>query len=194
MSLVPRPDRAALLSAERESLRKVWFLLLILGIALIIVGLVAMSCLFSATMAGVYAIGTLFVIGGAIEVVNAFFAYRWRGFWMHLLAGVLYLVLGVVILRRPVAAVETFTLVIAAAFMIGGSFRIIASIVQRYTGWVWVLINGIVTLVLGAMIWESWPESAYWVIGLFLGIELLFAGWSWVLTAIAVRTLAKPAV
>ena len=189
-----QPDQATLLNAERESLRKVWFLLLILGIVLMLVGLVAISELWITALVGAYALGTFFVVGGAVEVVNAIFACRWRGFWMHLLAGVLYLVLGVVILRRPIAAVETFTLVMAAAFMIGGLFRIIASIIHRYTGWVWVLINGIVTLVLGAMIWESWPDSAFWVLGLFLGIELLFAGWSWVLTALAVRTLARPAV
>jgi uncharacterized membrane protein HdeD (DUF308 family) len=61
--------------------------------------------------------------------------------------------------------------------------------VERFHGWGWVLANGIVTLILGVLIWREWPESALWVIGMFVGIDMLFAGWSWVMTALAVRSV-----
>ena len=67
-------------------------------------------------------------------------------------------------------------------------------LVEHFDGWGWVLVNGLVTLALGIMIWRRWPEASFWVIGLFVGIDLLFAGWSWVMTAVAVRTLAGKAV
>jgi uncharacterized membrane protein HdeD (DUF308 family) len=194
MSAAPQPDRATLLNAERESLRKVWILLLILGIVLILVGLVAMCSLYVTTLAAVAAVGILLLVGGGVEVANAVCACRWRGFWMHLLAGVMYAVLGFLILQHPRASAATFTLMIAAAFFIGGLFRIVIALIERFHGWIWVLINGVVTLVLGILIWQGLANAADWVIGLLVGIELLFAGWSWVLTALAVRTLARPAV
>jgi uncharacterized membrane protein HdeD (DUF308 family) len=112
---------------------------------------------------------------------------------MHLLTGLLYAVLGVLLLRRPLASASAFTLMLAAAFLVSGLFRIIVALSERFHGWGWVLVNGIVTLVLGILIWQEWPEASYWVIGLFVGIEMLFAGWSWVMVALAVRSIAgKP--
>jgi uncharacterized membrane protein HdeD (DUF308 family) len=189
MSLAPQSYPAEVLSAEQEHLRKSWFWLLLLGIVLILVGLAAISSSFIATLATVIALGTFLLIGGGVEIINAFWARRWRGFWMHLLAGILYLVLGLLFIDRPVATAAAFTLMLAAAFLIGGLFRIILALSERFHGWVWVLVNGIVTLILGILIWREWPESAFWVIGLFVGIDMVFAGWSWVMTALAVRSM-----
>jgi uncharacterized membrane protein HdeD (DUF308 family) len=193
MSLAPLSDRVALLNAERESLRKMWLPLLLLGILLIVVGLTAMSCFYTTTVATILVVGILLLVGGAVEIINAFFARRWRGFWMHMFTGVLYAVLGFLMVNRPWDAAEVFTLMLAAAFIIGGVFRIVIALMERFQGWLWVLVNGIVTLILGVMIWQRWPDSGAWVIGLFVGIEMLFAGWSWVLTALAVRGLAANA-
>jgi uncharacterized membrane protein HdeD (DUF308 family) len=193
MSFVSQPSPADLRSAELESLRKSWFWLLILGVLLIVVGLVAMSSWFIATLATVTVVGTLLLVGGGVEVVTAFWAHGWRGFWMHLLGGVLYVVLGFFLVQRPLAAAAVFTLMVAAAFLVGGVFRIVIAVVERFHSWPWVLLNGIVTLVLGILIWQEWPESAFWVIGLFVGIDMLFAGWSCVMAALAVRGMtAKP--
>jgi uncharacterized membrane protein HdeD (DUF308 family) len=190
MSMPPQSYPANLLGAELEHLRKNWAWLLVLGILLILVGLMAISSAFSATLATILVMGTFLLIGGGVEIANALWARRWRGFWMHLLAGVLYVVLGFMLVRRPLSSAAAFTLMLAAAFMIGGLFRIIISVVERFHGWVWVFVNGIVTLVLGILIWQEWPETAFWVIGLFVGIDMLFAGWSLVMTALAVRSMA----
>jgi uncharacterized membrane protein HdeD (DUF308 family) len=173
-----------------EQLRKNSLWLLILGIVLIIVGMAAIGSAFVATLTTVLVFGMLLIIGGGVQIVNALFAGRWRGFWLHLLAGILYLVLGFLLVQHPLAAAAGFTLVLAACFMIGGLFRIFTALVDRFHGWGWVLLNGIVTLILGGMIWRQWPASALWVIGLFVGIDMLFAGWTWVMTAVAIRNVA----
>jgi uncharacterized membrane protein HdeD (DUF308 family) len=178
---------ADLLSKELETLRRYSLLMLVVGILLILVGVVAMSSWFMATYVTVIVVGSFFLVGGLIEVVNSFWAHSWRGFWMHVLAGILYMVLGLLMVGQPGATAAIFTLMLAAAFLVGGLFRIVTAVTQRYHGWVWVLLNGVVTVVLGVLIWEQWPESAYWVIGLFVGIDMVFAGMSWVMTALTVR-------
>jgi len=194
MSLAPQADSANVLSTEMACLRKSSFWLLVLGALLIVVGLVAISSSFIATLATVVMLGILLMIGGVVEIVDAFLGRGWRGFWMHLLAGILYLVLGFLLVQRPLAAAAFFTLMLATAFFVGGLFRIIVALSERFYGWGWVLLNGIITLVLGILIWQEWPEAAYWVIGLFVGIDMLFAGWSLVITALTIRGIAAQRV
>ena len=190
MSLAPHDDSAHVLSKEMACLRKSGFWLLVMGALLIVVGLVAISSSFVATLATVVTLGILLMIGGAVEIVDAFLGRGWRGFGMHLLAGIMYLVLGFLLVQRPVAAAAVFTLMIAASFFVGGLFRILVALSERFYGWVWVLLNGIITLILGILIWREWPEAAFWVIGLFVGIDMLFAGWSLVITALTIRGIA----
>jgi uncharacterized membrane protein HdeD (DUF308 family) len=192
MSQAPQPDLPDLLRAERESLRRHWFWLLILGVLLIIVGLVAISSAFVATLATMFALGTLLLIGGGVAIANAIWARRWRGFWLHLLAGLLYIVVGMLVVDDPVRAADVITLLLAVSFLVGGVFRIVLALSERFHGWGWVLLNGIVTFVLGLIIWRQWPLSGLWVIGLFVGIDMVFAGWSLVMAALAVRSLAAP--
>jgi uncharacterized membrane protein HdeD (DUF308 family) len=187
MSLATQPGPPDVLSAERQSLRKLWLLMLVLGVALIAVGLVAMSATWIAALATVVVLGVVFLTGGVVAIVNAFWARRWRGFWVNLLAGILYLVVGFLMVQRPEKGAEFFTLMIAAALFIGGLFRIAIAAAERYHGWLWGLLNGVISVVLGVMIWREWPESAFWAIGLFVGIDMLFAGWAWVMTALSVR-------
>jgi uncharacterized membrane protein HdeD (DUF308 family) len=194
MSRAPQADPANVLSTEMECLRKSSFWLLVLGALLIVVGMVAISASVIATLTTVVMVGTLLIIGGVVEIVDAFLGRGWRGFWMHLLAGILYLVLGFLLVQRPLAAAAFFTLMLAAAFFVGGLFRIIVALSERFYGWGWVLLNGIITLVLGILIWREWPEAAFWVIGLFVGIDMLFAGWSLVITALTIRSIAAKRV
>jgi uncharacterized membrane protein HdeD (DUF308 family) len=190
MSTSPSPDPTDLPAKELETLRKYSLLMLVVGIGLIIVGMAAISSSFIATLATVIFIGSFLLVGGIMEVLNAFWAHGWRGFWIHLLAGIVYLVLGLFMVRRPEKGAEFFTLMIAAALIVGGLFRIITALSHRFHSWFWVLLNGVVTLVLGILIWQEWPDSAFWVIGLFVGIDMVFAGMSWVMTALTVRGAA----
>jgi uncharacterized membrane protein HdeD (DUF308 family) len=170
-------------------LRRNWGWLLAWGVALIVVGLIAIGFSFSATLGTVVAFGVLAIVGGGAEIVSSFWARKWGGLVLKLLAGVLYIVVGLLMIAHPVGAAAGLTLMIAAALMVSGLLRIIVAVMHRFSGWPWVVLNGVITLVLGVMIWRQWPESALWVIGLFLGIDLLFSGWSWVMLALAVRSV-----
>ena len=172
-----------------KGLRRNWGWFLALGIGLVILGLCAVGSSFVATFATVTTFGVLVLIGGGLEIVSSFSARQWGGFFLHLLGGILYVVIGFLMVTRPLAAASGLTLMLAALFFVGGVFRIVAALSHHFHGWGWVLLNGVVTLALGVMIWREWPEASYWVIGVFLGIELVFAGMSWVMLGLAGRNI-----
>src|SRR5258707_9326422 len=115
MSVPANAGPAELLSKELETLRRYSWLMLVVGVLLIIVGMVAISSPFVPTLATVIFVGCFLLVGGVMEVVNAFWAHAWRGFWMHLLAGILYLVLGLFLVERPLASAAAF----AARYLLG---------------------------------------------------------------------------
>jgi uncharacterized membrane protein HdeD (DUF308 family) len=161
---------------------------LILGLVSILVGLLAISHSFIATLASVTVLGVLLLVEGIMEVVHAVMVRNWRGFALHLLAAALYLLVGLFMLEDPVRAAAVLTLLLTASFFVGGLLRIIFSLMVRFPAWPWVLLTGVVDLILGVILWSNWPESSLWVIGLLIGIDLLFHGWSWVILALTVRT------
>jgi uncharacterized membrane protein HdeD (DUF308 family) len=162
-----------------------------MGVALMILGVVAIGCSFIATLATVLVFGILLLLGGLFQVVTAFWGRSWRGFFLHLLAGVLYLIVGVFMIDNPVETAIGLTLLVAAGLLVGGILRIVLSLVERFDGWGWALLNGIVALVLGIAIWRQWPLQGLRFIGLFVGIEMLFSGLSWVMLGLAVRSSPK---
>ena len=172
---------------ERTSLRRHWWLFFALGLASVIVGLVALCYAVIAGLVKVLVLGVLLLIAGATEVVHAFLARNGRGFALHLLAAALYLFVGVFVIEDPVRAARVLTLLLAAAFVVAGMLRIIFSLGAAPPGWPWVLLNGVVDLVLACLIWSGWPESSLPIIGVFVGIELIFHGWSWMGLALAAR-------
>jgi uncharacterized membrane protein HdeD (DUF308 family) len=173
--------------AEVHDLRRKWGWFVALGIALIVVGLLAMTFPIMATVATVTFLSILLLLGAGAQIASAIWARRWGGFFLHLLYGLLYLVVGALLLERPVVGAAGLTLLMSVLFTAGGLFRIAAALSHRFSGWGWTLVNGIITLILGFLIWRELPEAALWVIGLFVGIDLLFIGWSWVMLGLAVR-------
>src|SRR5262245_51297248 len=163
------------LRQELQHLRESWLLLLILGILLVLVGIAAMICSFIATLATAIFFGTMLLLGGVIQLVNAVTCRNWRGFLIYLLAGILFAVVGLIMMTHPVAVAAGLTLMLAAAFIVGGIIRIVGAAVEHFHGWPWVMINGFITLFLGIFIWRHFPETAFWVIGLFIGIDLIFS-------------------
>jgi uncharacterized membrane protein HdeD (DUF308 family) len=165
-----------------------WFLGL--GIILVVFGMVALGCTFTATKLSVVILGWLMILAGATQVIHAFWKERgWGGFFIDALMGVLYLVVGFMVLGNPMATAVTLTLIIGMFLMFEGMFRIFTAISVRYPNRGWLLLNGIVSLMLGLMIWRQWPLSGLWVIGLFVGIQMILNGWSLVMLSVAVKNL-----
>jgi uncharacterized membrane protein HdeD (DUF308 family) len=174
---------------EHDNLRPFWIWFMALGVAMAAFGTIAISwaCLATITVAATWLFGFLLLAGGITEIINSFFAGRWSGMLIHLLIGILYTMVGLMIIEQPEDSAIQLTLVIAIFLMISGIFRIVFAMSERFTGWPWVLLNGGVSLLLGLLIYKQWPASGLWVIGLFVGIELIFNGWAWIMLAIMLR-------
>jgi uncharacterized membrane protein HdeD (DUF308 family) len=164
-----------------------WFL--VLGIALIIIGMIAIGSAVEATIISVMFLGWLLIIGGGFEVIHGFSRRPWSGFFINLLGGVLYFVAGLVMVTNPARAAVTLTLLIAIILIIAGLFRLFVAFSTPLHHRGWLILNGAISVLLGAMIWDAWPVSGLWVIGLFIGIDMVFDGWTEIMLAMSVRRL-----
>jgi len=162
-----------------------WFLAF--GIGLIILGILAVFQAVRVTVVSMYFFGWLLIFAAAIEIVRAFMVGTWSGFFLNLLVAILFGVIGFLLLTRPVASAEAITMVMAMFFIVLGTYQIIAPLVVHLQGWGWWVLDGIVTLVLGLLVLAQWPATGLWVIGLFIGINLIIHGFSWIMFTLAVH-------
>jgi uncharacterized membrane protein HdeD (DUF308 family) len=163
-----------------------WFIAL--GVALIILGVLAIALPVAATLTVEIFIGWLLLFGGGFQLVHLLRSQSWRGAVLQILASVLYLGTGLLLLLYPLTGALTLTLVLGTFFLIEGSLKVIMAFRVRPTPrWGWLLFNGILSLALGWMIWIHWPATAAWAIGLLFGIDLIFSGWSMVMLVMSIR-------
>src|SRR5262245_25428431 len=175
------------LPEDFDEVRHHWGWFLVLGIVLITIGIVALGSVLLATLASVLFLGWLLIVSGAFEVITSFWARRWSGLLLQLLIGVLQVVVGVLLATRPLVSAAALTLVLATLFLTSGLFRSVAAAVIRHPAWGWGVLDGLLSLFLGFLIWSEWPNSSLWVMGTFLGVGLMFRGWAWVMFAFAAR-------
>jgi uncharacterized membrane protein HdeD (DUF308 family) len=178
--------------AGLHALRRNWGWLLLLGILDIVIGMMAISFPAIATLASLWVLGVLLLFGAGVQLAGAIWALSWGGFFLHLVAGLLSLLLGLIFIERRLQSAEAFTMVLAVFFVAGGAMRIAGALTHRFAAWGWTLLAGVVSLLLGIMIWRELPGSGLWVIGTLVGIDLLFRGWTWVMLAMAVRSIPAP--
>lgn len=183
---VPGPFRTVI-AAEIETLRNHWVWFLALGIGMVVLGTMSLGCSLLATEIAVVAFGFLMLAGGIAEIISAFWAGKWSGTLIHLLIGILYTVVGIMIVDSPEVSAIQLTLLLGFFLMFSGILRIVFALSEQFTGWGWVLLNGAVTLLLGMLIYKQWPASGLWVIGLFIGIEMIFNGWAWIMLSLALK-------
>lgn len=172
-----------------DELRRKWGWFLALGILLVVLGMVALGSSVFLTLATMVFVGWLMIAGGVFEAIHAFSCKRWGGFFIDMLTGILYVVVGFLVVANPGVTAIALTLLIAMFLTFGGLFRIVVAIVVRFHNWGWLLLHGVVNLLLGIAIWRQWPLSGLWVIGLFVGIDMLFNGWSLVMLAMTAKNL-----
>ncbi len=190
MSTVSAPSNSSG-THELHPLRNQWWCFLMLGIALIVMGSICIAEPLVPSFASVVFLGFLLMAAGITQIVSAFWAGKWSGMLIHMLIGVLYVIVGYMIVDAPVINMVLITKFIAIFLIVSGAFRIISALVVRFQDWGWALLNGGVTLLLGVIINRQLPEAALWVIGLFIGIEMIFNGWAWVMLAFGLRAAAK---
>ena len=170
-----------------KDLTQYWGWFLIWGVLLAAIGIAAVWRSMTATLVSMLFFGWLLALAAAIEIVQAVMVGHWAGFFQHALAAILYGVLGLIFVTRPLITAEVLTLLMALFFLVGGLFQIAGSAWLGVTGWGWHMLDGLITIALGALILTNWPASGLWVIGLFLGVDLIFYGLTWIAIALAVR-------
>lgn len=172
-------------------LEKNWRWMMVLGILFLILGTVALGMEFFFTIASVLAFGVFLLIAGIFQLVHAvLYCKGWDGIRPHAVNGLLYLVVGAVIVNDPLVASTLLTLIIGIGLIMIGMMRAVSALQNRGTpAWAGTLFSGILSILIGFMIMAQWPASGLWAIGLFVAIELMIAGWSYVLIAISVRKM-----
>ena len=175
-----------------EAFHAHWKFFLAEGIVMLVLGLLAIAVPEIASLAFAILIGWLFFIGGIFRTMSVLRHRQMPGFFWSLLTAVLAIVLGLVLLLRPIAGVLTLTLALVVFFVVEGVAAILLAIEHRrhLASWGWVLLSGLVDLLLAFLIWDGWPSSAGWAIGLLVGINMVFVGMSLIMTALAARNMA----
>ena len=162
------------------------------GVLLIVLGMAALGSPFLAAVAVNVAIAWLIVLAGAVHVILAFRAHGAGSMIWKLLVGVAYVCFGVYLILHPVLAVASLTLVLASLFLIEGVLDIVLFVKMRSVGGsTWVLLDGIITLLLGLMIYMQWPSSSAWAIGTLVGVSMIISGVTRVMMSLAVRRAAQ---
>jgi uncharacterized membrane protein HdeD (DUF308 family) len=160
-----------------------------LSIALIILGIVAIVMPGIASAFFTAVLGWIALISGVVMIVQSFVSKPVRGFWLNLVVGILYVIAGIYILSNLLISVAALTFALGILFIVEGIYTIIMGFTNRSghrMSWL-VVLNGVITLILGIMVLNQFPFSAIWLIGLYVGISLLFSGVSLLAAALAVR-------
>jgi uncharacterized membrane protein HdeD (DUF308 family) len=178
-------------SFDLEPLKKRWIWFVGLGAVLIVLGVIALGASVFVTLASMLLIGWLLIAGGVMQAVHAFASKEWSGFFIDLLTGLLYIAVGFMIVANPEVSAASLTLLIALFLIFGGIFKIAVAITTRYQHWGWLLFYGVVTLALGVSIWRQWPLSGLWVIGLFVGIDMILNGWALVMLGLIAKRFSS---
>ena len=169
-------------------LRAKWGWIVALGVVYVIAGIIALGSVVSATVATVFVVGIMMIIAGVAEVINAFQIKTWGRFLFWLALGILYIVAGFVAWDNPLLTAVWLTLILGAALVASGLVRIFLGFnMKAGTPWGWVVASGVVTLLLGLIILAHWPVSSLWTLGIFLGVDLVFAGASWIGMGLGLR-------
>ena len=168
-------------AAGVEPLRAKWGWIVALGFVYLIAGFVALGSIVMATVASVLVVGVMMIVAGIAEIINAFQIKSWGKFLVWALLGVLYVVAGFLTFENPLLAAALLTLMLGASLLASGIVRIfLAFSMKREMPWIWVALSGIITLVLGVVILAHWPVNSVYILGLFLGIDLIMAGAGWI--------------
>ena len=165
-----------------------------LSILLILAGIIAIAAPEFSGLGITILVGWLLILSGIFHLVFAWKVHATgRKIW-EILVGVVYLIVGIDLVRHPLAGLLTLTLVLAVYLLFESAFEFILAIhLHPAPGWGWTLFDAIITLILAFMVWRTWPVSSVWVIGTLVGISMIFSGFSRLMLSLAARRLISAA-
>jgi uncharacterized membrane protein HdeD (DUF308 family) len=174
-----------------EIVRHASTLSILWGVLLIVFGMFAVGSPFVAAIAVSIAVAWLIILAGVVHLMLAFHAHRAGRLIWKLLVGVAYVLFGVYLILHPVLGVASLTLVLAMLFLIEGLLDVILFFKMRpMQGAFWVLVDGIITLLLGLMIYLQWPSSSLWAVGVLVGVSMIISGATRIMLSLAARKVA----
>jgi len=173
------------LSLKRSGWSIVW------GILLLIAGILAISAPVLAAVAVNVVIAWIITFAGCLHFIYGFHAKSVGGVIWEILIAAVYIVTGIYLLMHPVLGIAALTLLLASLFLVEGVLDIVAYFQTRRSGVsVWLVMDGVITLLLGGLIWAHWPSSSVWAIGTLVGISMIISGAVRIMMSLALRRLA----
>jgi len=163
-----------------------------LGILSVVVGAIGIVYAGMVTLTSVIVFGALLIVAGVSQILHAL---QWRNslsLSVHVPIGILDFVVGAVMLSHPVATIFGLTLLLAAFFVVSGVYRVIVAASVRFPTWGWQVASGIVSIVLGALVWREWPASSLWLLGTFVSLYCVVNGWAFLMLGVVAGSLAPP--
>ena len=191
--MATQPDLRGVQRAVENALHRHWVLFLIEGIVLVVLGAFAVLVPAVATIAVTILLGWLFLISGIVGLITTFWMRSAPGFWWSLISAALGIVVGLLLLARPLGGALSLTLLLIAFFIVEGAVSIMFALDHRreLSGqWGWMLLSGIIDLALAMMIFAGLPSTAAWALGLLVGINMIFGGAALIAMALHARKLA----
>ncbi len=175
-------------SMDLTPLRAKWGWIVALGVVYLIAGLIALGSVVTATVVSVFVVAVMMIVAGISEVISAFQVKTWGRFVLWMLVGILYVIAGVVTLQNPVLAAVVLTFTLGIALVASGVIRLfLAFSVKSEQSWGWVALSAVITILLGLMILARWPVSSIYILGVFLGVDLVLAGAGWIGLGLGLR-------
>ena len=175
-----------------DGIKKNAGLTVVCGVILIVAGLLAIMSPLVAGLSLTIMVGAMLAVSGIGQCFLAFRAGAFGQGLMVLIIGVLMAFAGLYMMTQPLSGLASITLILVAYLVATGLFEIIAALqIRPAQGWGWELFNGIVTLLLGVMLWRQFPLSGAWAVGVLFGIKMIFSGWAFVFIGRTVKQAAE---
>lgn len=172
-------DQASGATAEPLRAKSGW--IVALGIVYVVAGAVALSSVVMATVISVFLVGIMMIVAGIAEVINALQVKSWGRFVLWLLLGALYVVAGILTFENPLLAAKLLTLLLGASLIASGVVKVLLGFSMKAgSSWVVVVLAGLVTVFVGAVIVAQWPVNSLYILGIFLAVDLIFTGVGWI--------------
>jgi uncharacterized membrane protein HdeD (DUF308 family) len=175
-----------LLISDSEYQRRQWHRFAQLGIALVILGIIALAATLDSSVP-VMVFGWILGLSGVLEIIHAFQVHRSVGFFLHMIPGITSVPVGLLVATRSDFGPLAWTLLFACLFTVVGPYRTITAYSLRFPNWRWAVFDGLGTLLFAIALWAAWPWWAVWFFGLTAGCSLILRGWSTIMLAVGLR-------
>lgn len=162
---------------------------ILMGVIILLMGILAIGSPLIAGYSIALLVGIVLIVGGLGQLV---FAIKTGQNITTVLLAALTIIIGAFLLINLNAIIATLTIFLLIYLMVSGIFELVLAIkIRPNKGWGWALTTGLVSVLLGTLIWIQYPLSGAWAIGVLLGIKLVFSGWTLIMLGVTARADSK---